>query len=288
VKNIIGYGRASTAAQEISCKAQEEIVGSYVNHKQRLDWADYKYLGFIADEGVSGSVPLFERPGGQRLARNISQGDLLVVSHFDRAFRSNTDCAETVDRLNRFKIGLCILDLQVDSTTPTGEAILKVMSAVKELERKETGRRTKDARAHKLRNKKKLGAPPLGWKGADSSKDANLIPDDMVRAIGRYIVDLRENHNLGFNKIGDTLLRNHVRWPMDHHCSPGKFITSACTTWRLYRCCKMGWPCTTQAEVNRMWAEKHESNEPAQLRHQRAFSHASLSPKELDQLLASH
>ncbi len=55
---------------------------------------------------------------------------------------------------------LVILDLGVDTTTPSGEMIANVMATFAQFERRLIGQRTKDALAVKKRQGVRLGRPP--------------------------------------------------------------------------------------------------------------------------------
>jgi DNA invertase Pin-like site-specific DNA recombinase len=59
----------------------------------------------------------------------------------------------------REKWALVILDLGVDTTTPSGEMIANVMATFAQFERRLIGQRTKDALAVKKREGVKLGRP---------------------------------------------------------------------------------------------------------------------------------
>ena len=50
---------------------------------------------FFVEAGVSGSVPLADRPGGQRLLTALQPGDVIITAKLDRAFRSAADALGT-------------------------------------------------------------------------------------------------------------------------------------------------------------------------------------------------
>ena len=50
------------------------------------------------DGGVSGSVPLAERPEGKRLLEAVEKGDVIITAKLDRAFRSAADALGTLGR----------------------------------------------------------------------------------------------------------------------------------------------------------------------------------------------
>jgi len=87
------------------------------------------------------------------------RADLLVVAKLDRLTRSSLDFATMLDRFNRQRWGLVALDLAVDTSTPSGEAMASVMATFAQLERRLIGQRTKDALAVLRHKGVKLGRP---------------------------------------------------------------------------------------------------------------------------------
>ena len=52
----------------------------------------------LIEEGVSGSVPVEERPiGGQQLFAKLQRGDIVIAAKLDRLFRSPLDALKVVD-----------------------------------------------------------------------------------------------------------------------------------------------------------------------------------------------
>ena len=49
------------------------------------------------DAGVSGSVPLADRPEGKRLIEAVGPGDVIITPKLDRMFRSASDALVTLD-----------------------------------------------------------------------------------------------------------------------------------------------------------------------------------------------
>ncbi len=83
----------------------------------------------------------------------------LVVAKLDRLSRSLLDFAALMEDARREGWALVILDLGVDTTTPSGEMIANVMATFAQFERRLIGQRTKDALAVKKSQGVKLGRP---------------------------------------------------------------------------------------------------------------------------------
>lgn len=100
------------------------------------------------------------RPVYESLLARLEPGDTLLVWDLDRAFRSVVDAILELERLHARGIGLRIINLQVDTTTPSGMLVYTVMSAFAEFERRLLSQRTKEGLAAARRRGKRLGRPP--------------------------------------------------------------------------------------------------------------------------------
>jgi putative DNA-invertase from lambdoid prophage Rac len=68
----------------------------------------------VVEEGVSGSIPLAERPAGGQLFARLTKGDIVITPKFDRLFRSPLDALTVVDDLRTREVSLHPLDLGGD------------------------------------------------------------------------------------------------------------------------------------------------------------------------------
>jgi DNA invertase Pin-like site-specific DNA recombinase len=65
----------------------------------------------------------------------VREGDTLVVTKLDRLARSTPHLNDIVDRLREKGSHLQILDLGIDTATPTGELVLTVIGGIAQFER---------------------------------------------------------------------------------------------------------------------------------------------------------
>jgi DNA invertase Pin-like site-specific DNA recombinase len=98
------------------------------------------------------------------------QADVRVVSRLDRLSRSMLDFAGLMDRATREGWALVALDLGVDTTTPSGEAMANVMAKFAQFERRVIAERTRDALAQRRKADVRLGRP-------------RRLSDDVLRTI---------------------------------------------------------------------------------------------------------
>lgn len=118
---LIGYARTSTLDQKAGLDAQRR---------------DLEALGCrpLYVEQVS-SVDVKERHRlGEALAL-AGQGDTLVVTKLDRLARSSQHLFEILETLTSKGAALRILDMGIDTGTPTGKLMLTIMGGVAEFER---------------------------------------------------------------------------------------------------------------------------------------------------------
>ncbi|MDB5593181.1 MAG: invertase [Hyphomicrobiales bacterium] len=117
---MIGYARTSTADQIAGYEAQ---------------LAELKKAGCdpIYQEQVSAVAR--SRPELQQAIEFVRNGDVLVVTKLDRLCRSVADFIAISDRLAKKGVGLRVLAMNLDTSTPTGTLMLNVLSSVAQFER---------------------------------------------------------------------------------------------------------------------------------------------------------
>jgi hypothetical protein len=78
----------------------------------------------FVERGVSGSIPLADRPEGNRMLATVGKGDVIVVGKLDRAFRSAADALTVLEELKAQGVGLHMIDLGGDVI---GDGISKIV-----------------------------------------------------------------------------------------------------------------------------------------------------------------
>jgi putative DNA-invertase from lambdoid prophage Rac len=93
---IYGYCRVSTlklADEGESLDVQRRQINGYA-HMHGLTLTEV-----LVEGGVSGSVPVEERPVGGALFARLQRGDIVIASKLDRLFRSALDALKVVESL---------------------------------------------------------------------------------------------------------------------------------------------------------------------------------------------
>lgn len=116
---IVGYARTSTVEQVAGFEAQGR---------------DLKEAGAMKlfSEQVSSVAT---RPQLEAAIDFVREGDMLMVTKLDRLARSVANLMDIVARLQAKGVALRILNLGLDTATPTGKLMLTVMGGVAEFER---------------------------------------------------------------------------------------------------------------------------------------------------------
>ena len=153
---VVGYVRVSTSEQADSGAGLEAQRQAIEAEAARRGW---QLVGICEDAGASGKN--LRRSGLREALSIVEAGDAnaLCVSKLDRLSRSVHDFSGLLQRAQRQGWSLCVLDLQLDTSSPSGALVANVMASVSEWERRVIGARTKDALAVKRAQGVTLGRP---------------------------------------------------------------------------------------------------------------------------------
>jgi putative DNA-invertase from lambdoid prophage Rac len=132
----IAYYRVSTTDQSVASQ----------RHALAQDAPEHRFDEEFADEGVSGGVPAFMRPGFGKLLSFIRKGDVLHVYAVDRLGRDALDVQATVRALLQKGVAVEVHGLG-RIARGVGELILAVLAQVADMERQRISERTAAGRA---------------------------------------------------------------------------------------------------------------------------------------------
>ena len=138
----LGYARVSTSDQKAAM--QKEAL--------RNAGADKVFV-----EKASGGR--WDRPELHRVLDQLRKGDTLVVWKLDRLSRSLRDLLTILDRLDKEGIKFQSLTEAIDTSTPSGRAMMKMVGVFAEFERELIRERTK-AGLDQARQEGRVGGRP--------------------------------------------------------------------------------------------------------------------------------
>jgi putative DNA-invertase from lambdoid prophage Rac len=184
---VYGYVRVSTARQANEGESLEvqrrQIEGYALMHALTL-------AGVLVEEGVSGSVPVEDRPVGGQLFAKLQRGDIVIAAKLDRLFRSALDALKVVESLKTRGVKLHLLDLGGDiAGNGLSKLFLTIAAAFAEAERDRIRERIGQVKAdQKARGRYLGGKVPFGFR---LGNDGDLVPHEAEQETIREIVSLR-------------------------------------------------------------------------------------------------
>ncbi|MDA1904152.1 recombinase family protein [Bacillus cereus group sp. BcHK20] len=158
---IYGYARISSSDQQISSQISQ--LKKYGCEK-------------IVQEVITGVA---EEKELNRLIASLKEADTIVATRMDRMGRNTKQLLEMVEELEKRNIHLVILDLNIDTRSPTGKFFLTVMSAFSELERTN------------LKEKQRRGIDVAKAQGKHLGRPRNWSKTGMEEAVKMY-----QNHRI--------------------------------------------------------------------------------------------
>jgi len=114
----IGYARVSTEGQELTAQLEQ------------LEEAGVEK---VFKEKASGVKE--DRPQLAAMLEHVRKGDTVVVCKLDRIARSTKHLLEIVEALEARKVAFKVLNINLDTSTPTGKLMLSMLAAIGQFER---------------------------------------------------------------------------------------------------------------------------------------------------------
>lgn len=198
---VYGYARVSTLQQA----SEGESLGA--QQRQIEGWCHMSGVTLdkvFVERGVSGSIPVADRPEGRELWSSLKASDTLIAAKLDRLFRSALDALQTVELLQKRRVSVVLLDLGGDiSGNGLSKLFLTIAAAFAEAERDRIKERITQVKSDQRRRGRYLGGKvPFGFAvGADG--------DLMPRSDEQVIV--ADVHRLADDGATVRSVQSHVR-----------------------------------------------------------------------------
>jgi DNA invertase Pin-like site-specific DNA recombinase len=168
---LVGYGRTSTVEQS----------GSLERQVQRLSALGCER---VFSEQISSVA---RRAALDEALAFVRQGDTLVVTRLDRLARSVADLVDITRTLDRKGVSLSILDLSLDTSTPTGQLMLNLLGSIAQFERQLMLDRQKEGIQRAKAAGRYKGRKPTAMAKAEEVRamvGAGEKPSSVARALG--------------------------------------------------------------------------------------------------------
>jgi len=147
---LVGYARTSTSDQTAGLEAQLAELGKL--NVERIFSEMASAVG--------------ERKALEEALDFCREGDAFAVTKLDRLARSVMHLSQIVDRLQRKKVALRILNLNLDTTTPTGALMINLLGSIAAFEREIMLERQRDGIAAAKKQGKYKGRAPTARRKA--------------------------------------------------------------------------------------------------------------------------
>jgi DNA invertase Pin-like site-specific DNA recombinase len=172
---LVGYARVSTDDQDLTLQLDSLLSLGVIRED-------------IFTDKMSGAKT--DRPGLGACLAKLQQGDTLVVWRLDRLGRSMHHLVELIEELSNRGVGFrSVSDGLIDTTSPSGELVFHIFSALAQFERRLIQERTKAGLASARARGRLGGRPPIN------------LEEAKVRAARK----LHEDHTLNIDDICTTL-----------------------------------------------------------------------------------
>jgi len=143
MKTIVGYARTSTIDQKAGFDSQLEQL--------QLEGAEKIFKEQVSAVG--------ERVELTKALDWVREGDVFLVTKLDRLARSLKHLTEIVERLSEKQVTLRVLNIGLDTDTPTGKLMLNMLGAVSQFEREMMLERQREGIARAKEQGKYTGRP---------------------------------------------------------------------------------------------------------------------------------
>src|SRR5215211_5464165 len=189
VGKVALYLRVSSDEQRDreSIKTQREFFDQY------CDLYGLEVTEIYADDGVSGTNPLHERPEGRRLLEDAraEKFETILVYRLDRLGRSLLVIVDAHDRLQVSGASLRSATEPIDTSNPSGRLIFQMLASFAEYERETIGERTRAGLHRAYRNGKHTGRIPYGYRLRPDESGLEIVEEEalVVRQILSNIAD---------------------------------------------------------------------------------------------------
>jgi DNA invertase Pin-like site-specific DNA recombinase len=195
IKRVVTYTRVSTWDQmsdddgnrkdDATSDMHRIRCHKHIKHLSSVGDVEYRIIDDISDEGFTGTNT--KRPGYQDLLARIARKeiDFVITTELSRLSRSVIDFLDLVSHCEKNNVGIIIMGMQLDTSTPYGRFVTVILVAMAQFESQMTGTRVKANVATRLIKEGKInGASELLGLVRDPSRKGHFIvdPDGLKKA----------------------------------------------------------------------------------------------------------
>lgn len=188
--------------QDRTIETQEQEARDYFR-REGIPWEEVRVY---RDEGISGDVPIFDRPGGKELRRDIEAGaigQMVVVPYVDRIAREDIRSYFELEELcERHDLALRSIAEGLDASSEAGQIMGPLYAAFARKAKRDMLRRTQAGRRRAAAEGRWPGGPaPYGYQIDDAGR---LALDPLYAPHARRVFELYAS-GLSANAVARTL-----------------------------------------------------------------------------------
>jgi len=144
-----------------------------------------------SDPGVSGTIPLIERPAGKPMWEAMEMGDTLIAAKLDRLFRSSSDALNMLGEFRDNKIGVILIDMGTTPVedSPVSKLFFTMLAAIADFEREVITQRCKDGLIGKRNRGGAVGGTaPYGFEKVGLGQNSMFVPNPQEMEVVQFIM----------------------------------------------------------------------------------------------------
>lgn len=185
--SAVVYCRVSSATQE-----ERETIQNQINFaKSYCKLNNIELTHIYKDDGVTGTLPLSERPEGYNLLQDAKKKkfNLVLVFKLDRLGRATRVILNAIHDLDSCGVKLKSMTEPFDTSDASGRFLVTILAGVADLERSNILQRMELGTTRAAKEGKFLGGqPPYGYK---VNKEGHYEPNyDLIEGLGMSEVDV--------------------------------------------------------------------------------------------------
>jgi site-specific DNA recombinase len=156
----------------------------------------FQVVKTYADDGISGTISLHERPEGRELLEDAKEGKFqaVLVYRLDRLGRSLLVVVDAHDRLESLGVSLRSATESIETATPSGRLIFQMLASFAEYERAAIRERTRAGLHRAYRSGRHMGAVPYGYR-TDEQGHLQIVPEEAA-VVQQIIEDVADGSTL--------------------------------------------------------------------------------------------
>lgn len=193
------YERVST---DMQVQTGHSLDAQHATLTKYCETNNIQIVEVFRDSGLSGKN-IDDRPQMKKMLENLKPNHVVIATALSRLSRSTRDLLKIVDDIKKSRCELILLDVNVDTSTPSGTMFLTFLCGISQYERELTAERVSSILCH-LSEQGLLKTKPLyGWTRTKGGELQEIRVEQLVIQAIREIV--KNNPNINVHRLTKTI-----------------------------------------------------------------------------------